>query len=45
MPIKPGKILFEIDGVTKTVAKSALQFGAGKLPILTKFIQRIDILY
>jgi large subunit ribosomal protein L16 len=45
MPIKPGKILFEIDGVTKTVAKSALQFGAGKLPILTKFIQRTDILY
>ena len=36
--IKPGKILFEISGVTYETAKSALQNAAYKLPIKTKFI-------
>jgi len=39
MPIKPGKILFEIDGISKELAKEALRYGSGKLPILTKFIE------
>lgn len=43
MPIKPGKILFEIDGVSMELAKQALKYGAGKLPIQTKFIQRSDL--
>jgi|UniRef100_UPI0010C3E0DE large subunit ribosomal protein L16 len=38
--IKPGKILFEISGVTYETAKSALQNAAYKLPIKTKFIIR-----
>lgn len=40
--IKPGKILFELDGVSMELAKQALSYGAGKLPIRTKFIQKID---
>lgn len=43
MPIRPGKILFEIDGVSVEIAKQALAYGAGKLPIQTKFIQRADL--
>jgi large subunit ribosomal protein L16 len=41
--IKPGRILFEIDGVTEEVAKGALNLAAGKLPIATKFIKRRDL--
>jgi large subunit ribosomal protein L16 len=40
MPIKPGRILFEVDGVSKELAKQALSFGAGKLPVRTRFISR-----
>ena len=39
--IKPGRILFEIDGVTTTVAREALDLAAAKLPIRTRFIERI----
>lgn len=39
--IKPGKILFELDGVPEEVAKEALEKGAAKLPIKTKFIKRV----
>src|SRR4051794_11922336 len=39
--VKPGRILFEIDGVPVTVAKEALALAAAKLPIKTRFIQRI----
>ena len=39
--VKPGKILFEIDGVPADLAREALTLGAAKLPIRTKFIQRI----
>ena len=38
--VKPGRILFEIDGVTETVAKIALYKASAKLPIKTKFIKR-----
>jgi large subunit ribosomal protein L16 len=38
--VKPGKILFEIDGVSSELAKQALAFGAGKLPIRTKFVEK-----
>lgn len=40
--IKPGRIMFEVDGVTKTVAEEALRLAAHKLPIKTKFVKRID---
>ena len=38
--VKPGRILFEVDGVTETVAKVALYKASAKLPIKTKFIKR-----
>jgi large subunit ribosomal protein L16 len=39
--VKPGRIMFEIDGVPEAVAREALRLGAAKLPIKTRFIQRI----
>jgi large subunit ribosomal protein L16 len=39
--IKPGRILFEIDGVATQVAREALDLAAAKLPIRTRFIERI----
>ncbi len=39
--VKPGRIMFEIDGVAPELAREALALGAAKLPIRTKFIQRI----
>lgn len=39
--IKPGRILFEIEGVSPEIAKEALTLGAAKLPIKTKFVTRI----
>ncbi|HEY2723029.1 MAG TPA: 50S ribosomal protein L16 [Chitinophagaceae bacterium] len=41
--IKPGRILFEVDGVSQQTAKEALELAAGKLPIKTKFIIRRDV--
>jgi large subunit ribosomal protein L16 len=40
--VKPGKILFEIDGVSLELAKQALAYGAGKLPLKTRFVQKIN---
>src|ERR1700743_3000736 len=39
--IKPGRILFEVDGVAETQARMALESAAAKLPIKTKFIVRV----
>jgi large subunit ribosomal protein L16 len=39
--VKPGRILFEIDGVTDATAREALRLGAAKLPIKTKIVSRI----
>ncbi|MBQ0102667.1 MAG: 50S ribosomal protein L16 [Prevotellaceae bacterium] len=41
-PAKPGRILFEIEGVPYDIAKEALRLGAQKLPTTTKFIVRRD---
>ena len=38
--VKPGRILFEVDGVTEEVARVALYKASAKLPIKTKFIKR-----
>ena len=38
--VKPGRILFEIDGVSEEIAKEALYKASAKLPIKTKFIKR-----
>ena len=39
--VKPGRVLFELDGVPVTVAKEALALAAAKLPIKTRFVARI----
>ena len=39
--VKPGRILFEVDGVSEEVAKEALYKASAKLPIKCKFIKRI----
>jgi len=39
--IKPGRILFEIDGVPTPIAREALSLAAAKLPMRTRFIERI----
>ena len=39
--IQPGKIIFEMDGVTEALAKEAFALAAAKLPIKTRFVQRI----
>lgn len=39
--IKPGRIMFEIDGVSPELAREALTLGAAKLPIRTKVVTRI----
>ncbi len=41
-PVTPGRILFEIEGVTLAVAQEALRLGAQKLPVKTKFVVRRD---
>ena len=38
--VKPGRILFEMEGVTEDLAKQAMQLAAQKLPIPTKFVSR-----
>jgi len=41
-PVTPGRIMFEIEGVSLTVAQEALRLGAQKLPVKTKFVVRRD---
>ena len=38
--VKPGRIMFEIDGVSDEVAREALRLGAAKLPVRTKVVMR-----
>jgi large subunit ribosomal protein L16 len=39
--VKPGRILFEVDGIPLATAKEALTLAAAKLPVKTRFIERI----
>jgi large subunit ribosomal protein L16 len=39
--VKPGRIMFELDGVSEEVAREALRLAAAKLPIRTRFVARI----
>ena len=41
-PVRPGRILFEIDGVAEDLAAEAIRLGAAKLPIRTKFVRRVQ---
>ena len=41
-PVKPGRILYEMEGVTEDVAREAMRLAAQKLPVRTKFVARIE---
>jgi large subunit ribosomal protein L16 len=41
--VRPGRILFEVDGVDEKTAHASLKLAAGKLPIKTKIIKRRDL--
>ena len=43
--VKPGRVLFEVDGVSREAAYEALRLASNKLPIRTKFVSRIDLTY
>ena len=40
--IKPGRVLYEIQGVPEEVAREAMRLAAQKLPVKTKFVSRVD---
>jgi len=40
--VKPGRMLFEIEGIEESLAKKSLMLAASKLPVLTKFVKRED---
>ncbi|OJU27855.1 MAG: 50S ribosomal protein L16 [Sphingobacteriales bacterium 41-5] len=42
--VQPGRIIFEIDGVSEEVARKSLALASGKLPIKTKFTMRRDLI-
>ena len=41
--IKPGRVLFEIEGVSEKMAREAMQLAANKLPMKTRFVTRAEI--
>jgi large subunit ribosomal protein L16 len=41
--IRPGKVLFEMEGVTREVAEAAMRLAAHKLPMRTKFVSREQV--
>jgi large subunit ribosomal protein L16 len=43
--VRPGRIMFEVDGVSRELAYEALRLASHKLPIKTKFVSRIDLAY
>jgi large subunit ribosomal protein L16 len=40
--VKPGRIMFEIDGVAEDLAAEAIRLGAAKLPVDTRFVRRVQ---
>ena len=38
--VKPGRVMFELEGVTETIAKEAMKLAAAKLPVRTQFVSR-----
>ena len=41
--VKPGRVLFEIEGITRELAREAFDLGASKLPIKTRFVERLQL--
>ena len=44
-PVTPGRIMFEIEGVSYEIAKEALRLGAQKMPVQTKMVVRRDYVF
>jgi large subunit ribosomal protein L16 len=40
VPVKPGRVMFELEGVSEHVARRAMELAAAKLPIKTRFLSR-----
>lgn len=41
-PVKPGRILYEMEGVSEELAKQAMRLAAQKLPVRTRFVARLE---
>ena len=41
--VKPGRIMFELAGITEDIAREALRLASHKLPIKTKFVKRGEV--
>jgi len=41
--VKPGRVLFELEGINRTLAQEAMKLGASKLPIRTRFVERHEL--
>jgi large subunit ribosomal protein L16 len=41
--IKPGRVMFELEGITRAAAQAAMKLGASKLPIRTRFVERTEL--
>ncbi len=41
--IKPGRVMFEIEGISRDLARQAFELGASKLPIKTRFLERHEL--
>ncbi len=41
--VKPGRVMFELEGISKTLAQQAMKLGASKLPIRTRFVERHEL--
>ena len=39
--VKPWRIMFEVDGISEAIAREALRLGAAKLPVKTRFVERL----
>jgi len=41
--VKPGRVLFELEGISKQAAQGAMKLGASKLPMRTRFVERREL--
>src|SRR5881296_2556296 len=41
--VKPGRVMFELEGISRKAAQDAMKLGASKLPMKTKFVERQDL--
>ena len=41
--IKPGRVMFELEGITRAAAQEAMKLGASKLPMRTRFVERLEL--